>query len=531
MSRKTEGVRIDHNYDELESGSSYIMVAKDTPLIDPSKGTILESQTELENVDLQAAHNQKVKLRLKEQAKRGDTYDPYRNAMEGKEGELYDQPGSRKEGISLDEKGQYDPNKVAQLAAIKQKLTKAKANEISLETPKVISSEYETPAPIKTKRKFAAIAQRRRKPEKEDIGDFFDKEERSRGNKETNDLSTKEEMRRKRQEEAEVKESGEQEAKSEKYKNAVKRAKKITADVYEEKDEYDEIEAALNRQRLARKRGEDMVHEIINEDNATEQQTSGNDKPSDETVMLTDTLNFISAVPSIKDRKEYNQSVVQNTNLSLKDTRDGRASVVNIPLPTERLRHLAPGYSSCVPTSFPSSAKPPEPEPAPQKVPEKEEKVKPVVEEENAPVPEPLNELLIGKGIGNALKLLRERKLLGQTLYSGRSKDPTKEKELDKFSKAGFKDGNNIDFDYRDETGHKMTLKEAWRYQCRIFHGLKPSKRKREKTMIKREKERKKLTMDQVKDSKLAQALTKTQQEKNTPYMVLDAKKPVIFQL
>ena len=91
MSKKNEGVRIDHNYDELESGSSYIMVAKDTPLIDQSKSSVLENQTELENIDLQDAHKQKVKLHLKEQFKRGTTYDPYRNAMEDKEAGLYEQ--------------------------------------------------------------------------------------------------------------------------------------------------------------------------------------------------------------------------------------------------------------------------------------------------------------------------------------------------------------------------------------------------------------------------------------------------------
>ena len=93
MNKKTEGIRIDHNYDELESGTSYIMVAKDTPLIDASKETLLEQATELENIDLQASHKQKIKLYNKDQVKRvrasgfnlkqGNFYDPTRNALEG----------------------------------------------------------------------------------------------------------------------------------------------------------------------------------------------------------------------------------------------------------------------------------------------------------------------------------------------------------------------------------------------------------------------------------------------------------------
>ena len=218
---------------------------------------------------------------------------------------------------------------------------------------------------------------------------------------------------------------------------------------------------------------------------------------------------------------------------------------MNVPLPTERLRYFAPGYSSCAPKSVPlnSVEKKPETEKTPaENKPEagktvektegvkEEEKKKEATEEEKkkdeTTTSNALGELLIGKGIGNALKILRERKLLGQILYSGRAKDKTKEGELEKFKKAGAKGGEKCELDYRDEFGNKMTLKEAFRYQCRIFHGIKPSKRKREKTMIKREKERKKMLMDPVKDSKLMQALARTQQEKGTPFMVLDAKRP-----
>ncbi len=563
MSNKNEGIRIDHNYDELESGSTYIMVPKDVPLIDP-KGTLQEGPTELENIELQAAHKQKIKLRLKEEVKRGTTYDPYRNAMEGdKEAGLYQDPNDKKEGILLDESGQYDPHKVAQLASIKQKLTKTKANEISLETPKVFASEYEVPAePPKGKRKLAStMTQKRRKIDQEDIADLLAKNQ---GVAAEPDVATKEEVRKKAGQEQEAKEAGEELEKSQKYRNAVKRAKKITADVYSAagKDEYDEIEAAINSQRLAlsgaTRRGEDLIQQFIQEDSAApegealQKVDAGNGgigtKPTEDEggVLITDALHFIKAVPSMKDRKEYKQSIMQNTNLSLKDTRDGRASVVNVPLPTERLRYLAPGYSSCVPAAFPAPATATPaasavaesknvPSPAKEgttvatKEPAAEAKNTPVATTETPAEVAPLDEALVGKGVGNCLKILRERKLLGQTMYAGRSKDATKEKELEKYQKAGVKGGEKFDFDYRDEFGNKLTLKEAWRYQSRIFHGLRPSKKKREKTMIKREKERKKLTMDQVKDSKLSQALVKTQQEKVVAYMVLDAKKPVIF--
>jgi len=540
MSKKTEGFRIDHNYDELEAGNNYIMVAKDTPLLDHEKGTVIDQATELENIELQASYKQKIKLKEKEDFKRGTTYDPYKNAIEDKESGLYEQNDYKKEGIDLDEVGQYDPNKVAQLAAIKQKLSKKKGNEISLETQKIFTSEYEVPeAPKKDKLKNT-MAHKRRKPEADsNIEEYLDKNQENISEKEQK--VNKEEIRKN----AEINEINTQIQQSNKYEKAVKRAKKMVADIKNEQDEYDEIEAAINRQRQVlnksenSKRGENFVLESLEkEEQKQEPENSKNtDKkePEDENmVLMTDAMNFINSVDSIKARKEYKRDIEQNTNLSLKDTRDGRASVVNVPLPTERLKFLAPGYSSCVPQNFAqpnthqvTPPKPVEPESKP------EIKDQPAKNEKFAePTPitpaAQLDEVLVGKGVGNAIKILRERKLLGHTLYAGRAKDATKEEEFEKYNKLGMKGGEKIDFDYRNEKGEKMTIKEAWRYQCRIFHGLKQSKKKREKIILKKQKEKEKLSMDPNK-TKLSQALKKTQQEKGTAFMILDAKKPVIF--
>ena len=70
MSKKPEGFRIDHNYDELESGTSYIMVAKDTLLVDGQKDILVDQATELEIPELQSAYQQKLKLQRKEEVKR-----------------------------------------------------------------------------------------------------------------------------------------------------------------------------------------------------------------------------------------------------------------------------------------------------------------------------------------------------------------------------------------------------------------------------------------------------------------------------
>eukprot|EP00826_Nyctotherus_ovalis_P057527 TRINITY_DN7873_c0_g2_i1.p1 TRINITY_DN7873_c0_g2~~TRINITY_DN7873_c0_g2_i1.p1 ORF type:complete len:507 (+),score=191.23 TRINITY_DN7873_c0_g2_i1:155-1675(+) len=506
MSKKTEGVVTVYDYDEMEEGKSYIMVSEDAPLIDPATDTLVEAKTGLKSVELEQNTRKPVKRY---------TNDAYAKAMEEELGGIGEKSKVVlllyvKAEIELDEEGRYDPNKIAKHAAIKEKLSKKSANTVSLNTQKVFSSEYEAPVNIKKKVGTSALKRRR----VEGIADFLDKE----GEGDDSNLSTKDAVRKRQREKNEEAELNDQSRKVENYGRAVKNAKRLTEDAFLGRDEYDEIEEVLNRQRRAAisstKRGEELVREMISKEPP---------KPEpilEDGVVITD-LNFIKAIPSTKQQREYQEQVVKNTSFSLKDARSGTTSVVNVPLPTEVLGHIAPGYSSCVPSSFPTSAKP---ESAAGKV-EVRAEVEPLTKlEEGA-----LDELLIGKGVGNVIKLLRERKLLGQTMYVGRSKESTAEGELEKFQKAGVKGGEAIDLDYRDESGYKMSLKEAWRVRSRKFHGGHKSKKKLEKQMIKREIEMKKRLSDQTKDSKLSQALKKTQQEKNVAYMRLEAKKHIIF--
>ena len=44
-----------------------------------------------------------------------------------------------------------------------------------------------------------------------------------------------------------------------------------------------------------------------------------------------------------------------------------------------------------------------------------------------------LNEIVIGKGIGNALKVFRERGMLGRDFHHGRTLDKTLEEQLNSF--------------------------------------------------------------------------------------------------
>jgi len=68
-----------------------------------------------------------------------------------------------------------------------------------------------------------------------------------------------------------------------------------------------------------------------------------------------------------------------------------------------------------------------------------------------------------------------------------------------------------------------MTPKEAFRYQCRIFHGINPSKNKQEKEKRKYEASRK-LLQTAPQDVASMKALAKLQQQNHTPYVVLNTK-------
>ncbi len=77
--------------------------------------------------------------------------------------------------------------------------------------------------------------------------------------------------------------------------------------------------------------------------------------------------------------------------------------------------------------------------------------------------------------------------------------------------------------EYRDAQGRLMTPKEAFRYQCRIFHGISQSKNKQEKEKKKFEAT-KKLLQTGPQESASMKALTHLQKQTNQAYVVLNSK-------
>ena len=109
--------------------------------------------------------------------------------------------------------------------------------------------------------------------------------------------------------------------------------------------------------------------------------------------------------------------------------------------------------------------------------------------EENSGEKNILDELIVGKGIGNALKVMRTRGVLGVSKIKGRNLDQSCESQLQGFSAKGdgTQETDRIKLKHFDKKGRELSMKEAFRQHCWKFHGIMPSHRKREKMAKKEE--------------------------------------------
>jgi len=84
MSNNKDGMKIVHDYDELEEGYNYTMVLKDAPLIDPNTNTLAEGNDELESMEI-----------IQGSKKKGGrlSQDPYLKVFEEESKGVNDKPG------------------------------------------------------------------------------------------------------------------------------------------------------------------------------------------------------------------------------------------------------------------------------------------------------------------------------------------------------------------------------------------------------------------------------------------------------
>jgi hypothetical protein len=202
------------------------------------------------------------------------------------------------------------------------------------------------------------------------------------------------------------------------------------------------------------------------------------------------------------------------TPVTLRDVKSGTASIVQMSLPTERLRL---GISSITnrskePTALLGNKR------------EREDVKAETTEATPIPETKTTTETLgltgedppLGKGIAVALDVFRKRGMIGKEFYIGRNNDEV----IVNTSTPGKKE---INLDYRDENGRLMTSQEAFRYQCHIFHQNAPSKRKQEKALAKQQLEMRNQNTNVSKTPTL-RYLKKQQEATNMPYVTLQGK-------
>ncbi|KAL5730191.1 hypothetical protein ACHQM5_003043 [Ranunculus cassubicifolius] len=123
---------------------------------------------------------------------------------------------------------------------------------------------------------------------------------------------------------------------------------------------------------------------------------------------------------------------------------------------------------------------------------------------------ETFNEIVVGKGLANVMKLLREQ---GDLTGIVESEGENKEKRKGKFvNTRKIDEPKEIVIDRVDKFGRVMTQKEAYRELCHKFHGKAPGIRKQEKQRKQFEEEKKKnsyITSSSVERMREIQAETK----------------------
>ena len=114
-----------------------------------------------------------------------------------------------------------------------------------------------------------------------------------------------------------------------------------------------------------------------------------------------------------------------------------------------------------------------------ESLPEEEEKKEDGILEE-------LRDPVIGRSVYKALKLFRDRGMLGQKFVVGRNNDKSLDTHLETFAKAG-QQVPEVNLRYVDKDGFEQTPKERFRELARKFHGKPPSHKRQKKALEKKQ--------------------------------------------
>lgn len=506
------GVKVLHGLDKVMEGGTVVLTIKDQPIL--ADGDVNEDVDMLENVEIgeQKRRNDAYKAAKKKTGIYDDKFndDP---SLEKKILPHYDDPAAE-EGLTLDEKGRISGEAEKKLEELRRRLTGVSTNTFEdLTSSGKVSSDYYTHEEMlkfkKPKKKKSL-----RKKDKLDIN-ALEAEAVSSGLG-VGDLGSRKDIRR--QAIKDEQEKLEAEMRNKAYQSAYAKADEAskllrqeqTLDVKTEEDETpvfvdddEDLRKSLEKaRRLALKKQKEegasgpqaiALLATSNHNNETDDQNPTAGESRENKVVFTEMEEFVWGLHIDEEaRKPESEDVFMHD--------DEEANV-----PDEEKSNEAGGWTEVQETNT-------------DEQPNSEDK------EEILP-DETIHEVAVGKGLSGALKLLKDRGTLKESIeWGGRNMDKKKSKLVgivdDEEKEAQKK--KEIRIERTDEFGRILTPKEAFRMISHKFHGKGPGKMKQEKRMKQYQEE---LKMKQMKSSDTpslsVERMREAQARLKTPYLVL----------
>ncbi|CAJ1978001.1 unnamed protein product [Sphenostylis stenocarpa] len=506
------GLKVLHGLDKVMEGGTVVLTIKDQPIL--ADGDLNEDVDMLENIEIgeQKRRDEAYKAAKKKTGVYDDKFndDP---SLEKKMLPQYDDPAAE-EGVTLDERGRFSGEAEKKLEELRRRLTGVSTNTFEdLTSSGKVSSDYYTHEEMlkfkKPKKKKSL-----RKKDKLDIK-ALEAEAVSSGLG-AGDHGSRNDVRR--QAIKDEQERLEAKMRSNAYQSAYAKADEAskllrleqTLDVKSEEnetpafiDDDEDLRKSLEKaRRLALKKKEEegasgpqaiALLATSNHNNETDGQNTTSGESRENKVVFTEMEEFVWGLHIDEEaRKPESEDVFMH---------DDEEAIV----PNEEKTNEAGGWTE---------------------VQETNEDEQPNAEDKEEIVPdETIHEVAVGKGLSGALKLLKERGTLKESIeWGGRNMDKKKSKLIgivDDDEKETQKK-REIRIERTDEFGRILTPKEAFRMISHKFHGKGPGKMKQEKRMKQYQEE---LKMKQMKSSDTpslsVERMREAQARLQTPYLVL----------
>ncbi|QCD85836.1 U4/U6.U5 tri-snRNP-associated protein 1 [Vigna unguiculata] len=475
------GLKVLHGLDKVMEGGTVVLTIKDQPIL--ADGDVNEEVDMLENIEI--GEQKRRDEAYKASKNKTGVYDDKFNgdpSLEKKMLPQYDDPAAE-EGVTLDEKGRFSGEAEKKLEDLRRRLTGVSTNTFEdLTSSGKVSSDYYTHEEMlqfkKPKKKKSL-----RKKDKLDIN-ALEAEAVSSGLG-VGDLGSRKNVRR-------------QAIKEEQERLEAKMRSNAYQSAYAKAEEASKLEARRLALKKHEKEGVSGPQAIAllatsNHNNETDGQNPTAGESRENKVVFTEMEEFVWGLHIDEEaRKPESEDVFMH---------DDEEAIV----PDEEKTNEGGGWTEVQETNE-------------DEQPNKEDK------EEIVP-DETIHEVAVGKGLSGALKLLKDRGTLKESIeWGGRNMDKKKSKLVgivDDDEKETQKK-REIRIERTDEFGRILTPKEAFRMISHKFHGKGPGKMKQEKRMKQYQEE---LKMKQMKSSDTpslsVERMREAQARLQTPYLVL----------